>query len=954
MQRLVRPASRRPKRRELISLTIVASLFITSASADTYPERRRGNWSGNHVSLPTISEDSDTRHLEARIASSGGRGFIRLAAAEIPAPPPASGNYVWWEAEDANSRSPTGDGNDAALSNGRWLWVNNVTEGQPRFLQHDVISVPEDGTYQFFVRKFWKHGPFRWRFDNQPWQEVTSDVALLDSQPAVGNVVNWMHGGEATLTAGDHLFRVELLEASGAAAMDAFVITQDPFIPRGKLKPKDKYNVTEPGWFAFEPGIDPFRYSPIDLRALNEPRAGSKGFIQASGENFIHADTGDTVRFWAVNAGPDIARLDSGSMNYLARFLAKLGVNMVRYHGPFYTPSGANFGAVDTEQLDNIFRLVAALKREGIYTSLSIYFPLWVNLGGPAGYPGYDSLSNKRPFALLYFDPAFQSKYRGWWQALLTTINPHTGLRLKDDPAVAIAELVNEDSYLFWTFNPNANPSNIPNVHLLALEKLFGEWLIDRHGSLNNTLKAWGGLSHSRDDFANGRAGFRDLWAIFNNKTSRDQETAEFLAWHQKKFYDDTAEWLRDTIGFQAMIAGSNWKTASPQILDPLDKYSNAGLDFLDRHGYFGSKHTGSTASYQIADGHQYDDRAAVKFEPVSPGDPLSFDLPIMDIIHDGKPSTISEINWPMPNRYRADMPLLCAAYGALQGTDAFFHFALNAATWQQVHTKFPIQTPVTFSQFPASAILYRLGYVREAEAIASYDLNVDDLFDLKGAPVSAPQNFDDLRNDDIPPGGTVTHLNSLDPLAFLVGKVKMNFTTGSASESVTELSRFIDRDARTVASETGELNWDHQKGLVTANTPKARAAAGFLSDAGAIKLGDITIHSAIHHGAVMLVSLDEQPLNESRRMLLQVMSEDKNFGWQTSPVTGLRTIDNVGGPPLMVKDFSGSVTFTRPDAESLKTTHLDLNGYETEARSTGATVDLAPDTIYYLITVEE
>ena len=143
--------------------------------------------------------------------------------------------------------------------------------------------------------------------------------------------------------------------------------------------------------------------------------------------------------------------------------------------------------------------------------------------------------------------------------------------------------MVNEDSYLFWTFNPNSNPSNIPNVHLLALEELFGDWLIDRHGSLANALSAWGGISHSRDDFANGRVGFRDLWTIFNNKTKRDRETAEFLTWHQKKFYDETADWLRNTIGFQGMIAGSNWKTASSQILDPLDKYSNASLDFLDR-----------------------------------------------------------------------------------------------------------------------------------------------------------------------------------------------------------------------------------------------------------------------------------------------------------------------------------------------------------------------------------
>jgi hypothetical protein len=80
----------------------------------------------------------------------------------------------------------------------------------------------------------------------------------------------------------------------------------------------------------------------------------------------------------------------------------------------------------------------------------------------------------------------------------------------------------------------------------------------------------------------------------------------------------------------------------------------------------------GERAGYSLSKGDKYDDRAAVSFDPEKAGSELSFGLPIMDTLYNGKPSTISEINWTPPNRFRADMPLLSAAYGALQGTMAF------------------------------------------------------------------------------------------------------------------------------------------------------------------------------------------------------------------------------------------------------------------------------------------
>lgn len=94
------------------------------------------------------------------------------------------------------------------------------------------------------------------------------------------------------------------------------------------------------------------------------------------------------------------------------------------------------------------------------------------------------------------------------------------------------AELINEDSFFFWTFNEK----NIPDQQLRMLEQEFGLWLKQKHGSINNALAAWKGQKIGRDAPADGRVGFRPLWNIAHERTPRDQETAQFLTGVQRRF----------------------------------------------------------------------------------------------------------------------------------------------------------------------------------------------------------------------------------------------------------------------------------------------------------------------------------------------------------------------------------------------------------------------------------
>ncbi|HZC26143.1 MAG TPA: hypothetical protein VE287_03905, partial [Actinopolymorphaceae bacterium] len=282
--------------------------------------------------------------------------------------------YVWWEGEEPAETNFPSDTEFSPAENERHLlsggdWLSNAgTRGvdQPEAFARYDVEVPATDEYHLWVRKFWHHGPFRWRFDADEWRVLDDTFGLADNtylHRFLG--ANWLHAGKVRLGAGQRSFELRLLAGPGEAltsCFDAFLLTPRQFVPRGKYKPGEFSGLANEGFAAFEPGTDTFADSPLDLRHLNEKTAGQHGFVTARDGGFVLGD-GKPVRFWAVNAGPEIVRQDADSVTYLARFLAKRGVNLVRMHGPIFDSSAADLGKVDTHYLDQLHYFVAAMKK---------------------------------------------------------------------------------------------------------------------------------------------------------------------------------------------------------------------------------------------------------------------------------------------------------------------------------------------------------------------------------------------------------------------------------------------------------------------------------------------------------------------------------------------------------------------------------------------------------------
>lgn len=702
--------------------------------------------------------------------------------------------------------------------------------------------------------------------------------------------------------------------------------------------------VENPGWLPFDPPTDPFGESAMDLRFLNEKVAGEHGFIAAKDGHFAPADGGRALRFWAVNGPPH--DLTGEALRQCARRLAKYGVNLVRVHGGMFDKNGE----VEMAKVRHAIEIVEAMKQEGIYTHFSIYFPLWFNPRADLAWlEGYDG--NKHPFAALEFNPRFQEKYRAWWRALLTTPSPATGKPLTEEPAVFGVEMQNEDSFFFWTFSEQ----NLPDPQLRILEKSFGDWLAVKYGSIAAAFAKWPGPGVKRDAVAEGRVGFRPLWAMFNEKTARDQDTAEFLCEVQTRFYAETRAFLRQ-LGFKGVVTASNWSTASPEVFGPLEKLSYTAGDFLDRHGYFSCNHKGDNAAWSIRAGHTYADRSALRFEAEDPSKPRQFVHPVMDPHYQGMPSMISETTFTRPNRYRSEAPLYFAVYGALQDSDAIVHFAFDGAGWR-VKPGFWMQpwtlmSPAMMGQFPAAALIYRRGLVAPGAVVARVALNKSNLLHLRGTPLPQEAALDELRLADVPRDGRdLKPGQRLDPLLHYAGRTEVDFVTTPGAVELGDTKALCDHAAQTVASTTGELKLDYGKGVLVVNSARAQGVSGALRRAGATPLKDLTITSELELGHLIAVSLDDQPLATSGRILLQTMSEEQATEFATESVNAtVKRIVNIGRDPWQIKAISGTVVFQRPDAAQLKVTALDHNGYALNAVGDAREIKLQPGVLYYLI----
>ncbi len=885
-----------------------------------------------------------------------GAGLLFLGVAT------AQGQTVWREGERPDQSSMNrhpwwyDQVKKELLSGGDW--ISNFSEEKEGTAEYRV-SIPKAARYAFWVRANPIQARLEYALDRGAWTAIDLTVDLIDTVNVAADdkpdlrFLAWKKVAELELKRGEHTVRFRMSsQPQHHGAIDAFVFTTEPFLPRGAGRPgRDRAPGLGPdGTWSFVPERDTFRSEALlDLRALNEPTAGQGGFIRLSADknSFVRGD-GAPIRFWAVTTNVQHER-SLEDLAHHARFLAKRGVNLVRLHGHLESHAkDPKLTDADPKTIDEAWRLVAAMKKEGIYTSVSPYWSVELkHVPASWGLEGWPE--DQSPAGLLFFNPRLQAGYKAWLKALLTPSNPYTGIPLAQDPALAMIHIQNEDSLLFWT------EQAIKGTQLELLGKQFADWAQRKYGSLDAARRAWDGEAMAEDDLSRGVLGIHIVWQFTQPRTGglkkRLDDQLQFFGETMHRFNAEIARYLREELGCRQLINAGNWGTADSIRLNDVERWSYTANEVLAVNKYYSPVHIGPDRGWRINKGDRFED-VSVLFHP------RAFPLNLKQVV--GHPMMVTETHWVPPLGYQSEAPFLAAAYQSLTGVDVVYWFATGEAEWSNQdradwdaasRAKWSIATPMVLGQFAAAALIFRRGDVKMGQPAVVEHRSLGQLWGRMPPLIAEDPSYD--PNRDVGDAARPSQLaNGADPLAFLVGPVEVVYGSDPAASRVGDLNRWINHKQKIVNSDTGELSWDYGRGFCTLNAPAAQGATGFLKRVGPIELSDVTIRADNDYATVLVVALDDRPLARSSRVLVQVGTRARPTGWadheanfnaegDNHTIHG-REIDETGTMPWAI--VATEVTIRLRNPSLARAIPLDINGNArgtAPIRRTGGAIEL-------------
>ncbi len=632
-------------------------------------------------------------------------------------------------------------------------------------------------------------------------------------------------------------------------------------------------------WFAYR-GTDPVkrRGTALDVSRLLDAPAGKYGPLKRQGENFAFAN-GKTVRFWGVNLVASANFPTHEQADRLAELLAQLGVNITRHHhmdAPWSTPNvfgnAAGTQKLDPEALERFDYLVAALQKRGIYQ----FFDMLVHRqAGEA-----DGVTAPTDVAKGFkiegeFAPQLIELQEKFIEQLMGHQNPYTNRTYAKDPAVALVEVINEDS-LFW-IQKDGDFAVRSREYKQELAKQFSNWLVKKvPGGRSALEQRW------RPDAAGGQGllanedvAAANVDALVMFATDDPKRLSHARATDTLRFYYDTAlgyykriQSKLKQLGYRGLVTGSNhW------VEMPIDLFVNAQLDFVDRHAYWSHPNGGWGYTREIS----WDPGSLLK----------DAGLGIIGSIAarrvKGVPYTASEWQTSAPNDYRQEGVLAMGAYAALGNVSpiefAFTHEAgKQANAISRLSSNFDvIEQPTMLGAWPAVSLLFHRHDVAEAKQEAV--LKLDD------ASV-----FDPLFRGGVP-----------KELARL-GKTGIGFGQGQTFEQLQQLTSTEIKDGVATAN-GGELTHDAVAGTLLVNTARTQAFAGF-KPKQKLSLGNLELELTNAFAVVIVTALDDQPLAASRRILVSALGNAVNSGMTLGPARN--RLENAGVSPVLVEPIVG------------------------------------------------
>ncbi len=629
---------------------------------------------------------------------------------------------------------------------------------------------------------------------------------------------------------------------------------------------------------------------PADVSFLLQAPAGKDGFVTLK-DGHLADGKGRRFRIWGINITAAATLPSRQDAPAVAAHLARFGLNCVRFHFLDRTaPNGLvdnsrnDTRALDPKQLDRLDFFIAELKKRGIYSNLNLNVGRTYKAGD--GVRDYEIIGFGK--ALTYFDERLLELQREYARQLLTHRNPYTNAEYRHEPAVAIVELVNENSIIeSWVANRLEGKlerrgagawSDIPAGYERALTEKYQAWLRAQGKPPLPRL--------ARDEIAKAPA-------------ERFRTELAFYMEMEEGYFRAMRSFLKDELGVKALVVATS----------------------DHNHGISGYPLLHSAAKMDVVDGHVYWQHPRYLDDPAT-GKRTGFEIGntpmVKDPLHStvvelsrsavaGKPYTVSEVNHPFPAEHACEGIPILAAYGAFQDWDGIFWYTLAHADPSQWESRMPGHfdfrpDPVKMTQLAAGALVFLRGDVAAARRTVERSYTLEQVQESLRLPARSERPY-------FTPGF---------PLS-----VPLQHGSRIGSFDRAQAGTFPPAAVGAIASDTGELAWNGEAGLVTVEAARAQSLVGFV---GRKVLRNLAVALENRFCAVTLASLDGQPLARSSRMLLSAAASAANTGMQWNAKR--TSLTDWGKAPTAVEPVSGTVTVRNLErAREVRVTALDGAG---------------------------
>ena len=393
------------------------------------------------------------------------------------------------------------------------------------------------------------------------------------------------------------------------------------------------------GWIPMSADVeDTSRPLVVDFSAYIPAPAGKYGFVGVKDGHFAFAN-GQRVRFWGTGYVKDWNPPKEQSPA-IAEAFARGGINIIRLHGmdafnrenSIFDIKSDKTDRLDPAKLDRLDFLVAECKKRGVYIDLNLLTKRRYTAAD--GVHDVDRLPQGGK-AVSMFDPRMIELQKDYDRLILNHVNPYTGLAYKDDPAIAMLEIVNETSLTNLGFS-----GGLPGSYEDDLNALFQKWCANQ------------GIALPQEHFR----------VLVKNRT---ELAAKFVESIEARYFNEMYDFLKHDLGVRVPISGTQTDGTIGE------RRAQFGLDFFDRHAYWDHP-TGGWDPFSI-----YMNKPMVKIQSKW----NVFDYMLGQRVQ-GKPFIVSEWNFAWPNDYITEGPLLVSAYAGFNDWDSAMIFGTAGLSW--------------------------------------------------------------------------------------------------------------------------------------------------------------------------------------------------------------------------------------------------------------------------------